>query len=121
MVCTPTTHKEGPRSWVLTIYTNHPEKLEVVGEQTATKYNPNHAEQSKENGKNCIPQILAHVFWTSQTGMAWTICFSNMNFWIFHVNGNVPPYQAWLRAHLVNKYIDNLLVILRLYTPAHLK
>ena len=56
VVCTHTTHKEGPRSWVLTIYTNHPEKLEVVGEQTATMYNPNQLNRVKRMEKIASPK-----------------------------------------------------------------
>lgn len=43
--------------WVLTIYTNHPEKFEVVGEQTATMYNINQLNRVKRMEKLHPPNL----------------------------------------------------------------
>ena len=54
----------------------------MVGDWPTTKYIQS-ADQIKKSRKIASPQIKAHIFQSSPNGIAWTIWFSNQNFYGF--------------------------------------
>ena len=50
---------------------------------------PKSAECTKRSHKISLPQVTIHIFWSCRKRMAWTIWFSDQNFWFFHEDADL--------------------------------